>query len=139
MGILQFLAGNSNSSVSSIDSTVSKTDNFYLTPNFLVEEAELQEMVKHTLSSRNSKSYRHLFDSCLGQTMEIKHDIIYDLDVDLPNKFFVKQEYVRKRIQKVFERHGAVQVAVPQLTPKGQSLMTGYEKSDTIVKVRRVF
>ena len=95
-------------------------------------------MVKHTLASRNSKSYRHLVDSCLGQTMETKHDIIYDLEVDLsnlPNKFFIKQEYVRKRIQKVFERHGAVQFAVPQLTPKGQSLMTVYEKTDNIVKV----
>ena len=55
-----------------------------------VEEAELQEMVKHTLASRNSKSYRHLVDSCLGQTMDIKNDIIYDLDVELPNRFFVK-------------------------------------------------
>ena len=33
-----------------------------------VEEAELQEMVKHTLASRNSKSYRHLVDSCLGMS-----------------------------------------------------------------------
>ena len=98
-----------------------------------VEEAELHEMVKHTLASRNSKSYRHLVDSCLGQTMDIKNDIIYDLDVqELPNRFFVKQEYVRRRIQKVFEKHGAVQVAVPQLAPKGQSLMNIYEKSETV-------
>ena len=33
-----------------------------------VEEAEMQEMVKHTLASRNSKSYRHLVDSCLGMS-----------------------------------------------------------------------
>ena len=28
--------------------------------------------------------------------------------------------------------HGAVQVAVPQLAPKGQSLMNIYEKSETV-------
>ena len=76
-----------------------------------------------------------------GQTLEIKDDIKYDCDMEsrkesLPKRFFAKQEYVRKRIEKVFERHGAVQMAVPQLTPKGQSLMALYEKKDNIVKVR---
>jgi translation initiation factor 2-alpha kinase 4 len=84
-----------------------------------VEEAELQEMVKHTLANHTSKSYRHLIDACLSQNMDIKRDIIYDMD--LPNtihvakKFFLKQEYVRKVTQRVFQRHGALQVPLPQL------------------------
>jgi translation initiation factor 2-alpha kinase 4 len=91
---------------------------------FQVEEAELQEMVKHTLANHTSKSYRHLIDACLSQNMDIKRDIIYDMD--LPNtihvakKFFLKQEYVRKVTQRVFQRHGALQVPLPQLLPKGK-------------------
>ena len=81
-----------------------------------VEEAELQEMVKHTLASHSSKAYRHLINACLEQTMDITRDVIYDIDVELPDKFFVKQEYVRRGIMNVFRKHGAIQVPVPQLS-----------------------
>ena len=93
---------------------------------------------KKIVDSKFAKSCDELV---IGQTLEIKDDIKYDCDMEsrkesLPKRFFAKQEYVRKRIEKVFERHGAVQMAVPQLTPKGQSLMALYEKKDNIVKVR---
>ena len=89
----------------------------------------------------DSKFVKSCDELVIGQTLEIKDDIKYDCDMEsrkesLPKRFFAKQEYVRKRIEKVFERHGAVQMAVPQLTPKGQSLMALYEKKDNIVKVR---
>ena len=89
----------------------------------------------------DSKFGKSCDELVIGQTLEIKDDIKYDCDMEsrkesLPKRFFAKQEYVRKRIEKVFERHGAVQMAVPQLTPKGQSLMALYEKKDNIVKVR---
>ena len=106
------------------DPSTRPTSNELLQSDYLpppqVEEAELQEMVKHTLASHNSKSYRHLIDSCLQQTMDIKRDILYDLDSgELPDNFFVKQEYVRRCVTKIFQKHGAIQVAVPQLVPKG--------------------
>ena len=83
-------------------------------------------MVKHTLANRTSKSYGHLIDACLDQSLDIKRDIIYDMD--LPKnmikmrKYFLKQEHLRKIITKVFQKHGAIQIAVPQLTPKGKVL-----------------
>ena len=54
-----------------MDGPIELLQSDYLPPP-QVEEAELQEMVKHTLANRNSKSYRHLVDSCLSQSMEIK-------------------------------------------------------------------
>ena len=102
-----------------------------------VEEAQLQEMVRHTLASHNSKSYRHLVDACLGQTMDVKRDVIYDIDLELPlhdlKNFFVKQEFARTAILDIFRRHGAIHVTSPQLTPKGKSLDV-YEKMESVVK-----
>ena len=90
-----------------------------------VEEAQLQEMVKHSLANRNSKSYRHIIDSCLDQSLDRIRDIKYD--TDLPKnilkmkKFGIKQEHLRKLITKIFQLHGAIQISVPQLLPKGKS------------------
>ena len=102
-----------------------------------VEEAKLQEMVKHSLANHNSKSYRHLIDSCLSQTMDVKRDVIYDIDLELPSdlkKFLVKQEIARKTVIDVFHRHGAILVTSPQLTPKGKSIEPLYDKADNVVK-----
>jgi hypothetical protein len=34
-----------------------------------VEEAELREMIRHTLANKKSKAYRFMVDSCLAQKM----------------------------------------------------------------------
>ena len=101
-----------------------------------VEEAQLQEMVKHTLASHNSKSYRHLIDACLSQSMDLKRDVIYDIDLELPKdlkQFLLKQEVARAAIVEVFKKHGAILVTSPQLTPKGKSLDV-YDKTEHVVK-----
>eukprot|EP00093_Oithona_nana_P000710 00710.XXX_160_2861_1 [CDS] Oithona nana genome sequencing. len=101
-----------------------------------VEEAQLQEMVKHTLASHNSKSYRHLIDACLSQSMDLKRDVIYDIDLELPKdlkQFLLKQEVARAAIMEVFRKHGAILVTSPQLTPKGKSLEV-YDKTEHVVK-----
>ena len=85
------------------------------------------------LASHNSKSYRHLVNTCLNQTMDMKRDAIYDIDLELPNKFFSKQEFVRSQVLKVFEKHGAIQVSVPNLMPKGKSNDI-YERTENVVK-----
>ncbi len=46
-----------------------------------VEEAELRELLRHTLSNTQSKSYRHLVDACLGQTMSLAQEISYDMEI----------------------------------------------------------
>ena len=40
-------------------------------PPPLVEEAELREMVRHTLANDKGKAYHHLVEACLGQTMNL--------------------------------------------------------------------
>ena len=71
-----------------------------------VEEAELQEMVKHTLANRTSKAYRRLIDACLDQSLEIKSDIVYDMDIPSlhkkTKKLFLKQNHLKKVISKIF-------------------------------------
>ena len=111
------------------DSTARPTSSELLQSDYLpppqVEEAQIQEMVKHTLANRTSKSYRHLIDACLDQSLDLKRDIVYD--VDLPKnlvkmrKNFLKQEQLRKQILNIFLKHGAINVSVPQLLPKGKS------------------
>ena len=36
-----------------------------------MEEAELREMVRHTLANDKGKAYHHLIEACLGQTMNL--------------------------------------------------------------------
>ena len=108
------------------DSTARPTSSELLQSDYLpppqVEEAQIQEMVKHTLANPTSKSYRHLIDACLDQSLDKQRDIIYD--IDLPKnlvkmrKNFLKQEQLRQQILHIFLKHGAINVSVPQLLPK---------------------
>ena len=80
--------------------------------------------------------YRHLIDACLSQSMDLKRDVIYDIDLELPKdlkQFLLKQEVARAAIMEVFRKHGAILVTSPQLTPKGKSLEV-YDKTEHVVK-----
>jgi translation initiation factor 2-alpha kinase 4 len=46
-----------------------------------LEEAELQEMIRHTLSNTQSKAYKHLVASCFQQKMTISEDLVYNMDM----------------------------------------------------------
>ena len=68
--------------------------------------------------------------------MDLKRDVIYDIDLELPKdlaSFQLKQEVARGAIIEVFRKHGAIQVTSPQLIPKGKSIEV-YDKTENVVR-----
>ncbi|XP_011337588.1 eIF-2-alpha kinase GCN2 isoform X2 [Ooceraea biroi] len=96
----------------------------YLPPPQL-EETELQEMVRHTLSDSQSKAYKYLVASCFTQDVTPAEDITYDMNLPargtpsvLSSKKQLLQENVKQKIVEVFQKHGGVHLATPLLMPK---------------------
>ena len=99
-------------------------------PPPLVEEAELREMVRHTLANDKGKAYHHLIEACLGQTMSLSQDISYDVELSRAagptqqranlRRTLAGQEAVRRAAERVFRRHGALSVQMSHLLPRGK-------------------
>lgn len=72
-------------------------------PPPVLEERELQELVRHTLSNPQLKAYKYLVASCFKQSVTPAQDITYDRDPMMP--IFTKPSYlydiVRKSLIKV--------------------------------------
>jgi translation initiation factor 2-alpha kinase 4 len=98
-----------------------------------VEEAEMRELVRHTLANTQSAAYRYLVDSCLGQEMSVAQDISYDAEVyrDMARPtgaggrrslrmMLTAHEHVRRVAEKVFRRHGGIHCQGTTLLPKGK-------------------
>lgn len=87
-----------------------------------LEEAELQEMVRHTLSNTQSKSYKHLVASCFQQKMTLSEDLVYDMDMT-SSAGLQQTAWIFQTLQEVFVKHcqrrGAVYFKTPVLSPKG--------------------
>ncbi|CAD6209191.1 GSCOCG00003773001-RA-CDS [Cotesia congregata] len=110
----------------------------YLPPP-LLEEAELQEMVQHTLSNSQSKAYKYLISCCFTQKVSQAEDINYDMTVlnrpansssSVVNRLL--HDHVKSIIVEVFQRHGGVNLATPLLMPKSGHL---YDHTETCVKL----
>ncbi|XP_057339271.1 eIF-2-alpha kinase GCN2-like isoform X3 [Microplitis mediator] len=93
----------------------------YLPPP-LLEEAELQEMVQHTLSNSQSKAYKYMIASCFAQEVTPAENINYDMSV--PNRpatssslvvNMLLHEHVKSKVIDVFQRHGGVYLVTPLL------------------------
>ncbi|XP_034940000.1 eIF-2-alpha kinase GCN2 [Chelonus insularis] len=100
----------------------------YLPPP-LLEEAELQEMVRHTLSNSHSKAYKYLIACCFAQEVTAAEDITYDMNLpsrSTTNTSSVKLDFLQERIKakviEVFQRHGGVNLVTPLLMPKSSHL-----------------
>ncbi|CAL7948676.1 unnamed protein product [Xylocopa violacea] len=92
----------------------------YLPPPRL-EETELQEMIRRTLS--NNKAYKYLIGCCFKQDVSPAHDITFNMIASSKTHVnFVPckkhQEKVRSKIIEVFQRHGATYLGTPLLIPK---------------------
>ena len=102
-------------------------------------------MVRHTLASQNSKAYRHLIDSCLSQNMSLAQDISFDMeitrDIVRPHgkksiaRALLAQEYVRRVVEQVFQRHGAISIQVGHLLPKSKQEI--YDKTSVVQVMSR--
>jgi len=98
-----------------------------------VEEAEMRELVRHTLANDKSAAYRHLVDACLAQEMSLAQDISYDAELTRElarpvagskrtlSKTLAAQERIRQAVEAVFRRHGAVHCQESILTPRGKA------------------
>ena len=104
-----------------------------------VEETELKEMIRHTLNNPGGKGYRHLVDTAMDQTMSISQDITYDLELSRTSnhkslrKTLIGQEYVRRLVEQVFRRHGALHVEMTHLMPRSETKI--YEKNAPLCEV----
>nr|CAD7463560.1 unnamed protein product [Timema tahoe] len=87
----------------------------YLPPPQL-EEAELQEMVRHTLCNPQSKAYKYLVGSCFTQEVSPAEDITYHMSLPRPSSPLL-QERAKQAVTKVFHRHGALPLNTPLLSP----------------------
>ncbi|CAG7836539.1 unnamed protein product, partial [Allacma fusca] len=97
-------------------------------PPPLMEEAELHDMFRHTLSNPQSKAYKYLVASCFQQSVSTAEDITYNYGMGrlsdmTPNperlcSSLVLIQKVKRVIQNVFERHGTIELNTPLLTPK---------------------
>ncbi|XP_076664601.1 eukaryotic translation initiation factor 2 alpha kinase Gcn2 isoform X3 [Andrena cerasifolii] len=108
----------------------------YLPPPRL-EETELQEMIRRTLSNNQSKAYKYLISCCFMQEVTPADDITYDMN--LPNRGHVNllswkkhQEGVICKVTEIFQRHGGVYLETPLLMPKSRQFCSF---SDSSVKL----
>ena len=83
-----------------------------------LEDAELQEMVRHTLSNTQSKAYKHLVAACFQQNMTPSEDIVFDMDT-MASTILHQSTWLMQTLQEVFvghcKRRGAVFFKVRQL------------------------
>ncbi|XP_011860322.1 PREDICTED: eukaryotic translation initiation factor 2-alpha kinase 4 [Vollenhovia emeryi] len=95
----------------------------YLPPP--LEETELQEVMRHTLSNSQSKAYRYLVASCFTQDVTPAEDITYDMNLPtrgtpsvLSSTKECLRESVKQKIVEIFQKHGGIYLATPLLMPK---------------------
>ncbi|KAK3093827.1 hypothetical protein FSP39_020697, partial [Pinctada imbricata] len=85
-----------------------------------MEEAELNEILRSTISDPHSKSYRRMISAMFSQTINAADDLMYDSD--LHKGLFLKVQLtcqsVYDSLVKIFQRHGGVELNTPLLMPK---------------------
>ncbi|XP_075223291.1 eukaryotic translation initiation factor 2 alpha kinase Gcn2 [Lycorma delicatula] len=82
-----------------------------------MEDAELQEMVRHTLSNPQSKAYKHLVAACFKQEVSAGQDITYDMSSGKGGFYLQILENTIEHVKKIFKRHGAISLITPLFTP----------------------
>lgn len=88
-----------------------------------LEEAEYQEIVRHTLSDAQSKAYKYLVNSIFLQqeatpAEDMTYDMIFPLKKTGSQKKSFTQKYVKSKVIQIFEKHGGEYIATPLLMPK---------------------
>nr|XP_006824933.1 PREDICTED: eukaryotic translation initiation factor 2-alpha kinase 4-like [Saccoglossus kowalevskii] len=94
-----------------------------------MEDAQLYEVLKHTMSNRKSSAYRRLMNELFSQPIETATDYTYDMNI---HKGFTScqtnlaQRTVHDTLCKVFQKHGGVLINTQLLLPKSEL----YENAD---------
>ena len=58
-----------------------------------MEEAELREMVRHTLANDKGKAYHHLIEACLGQTMNLSQGSNSKDNLDIGHRMILASHF----------------------------------------------
>ncbi|XP_024083004.1 eIF-2-alpha kinase GCN2 isoform X3 [Cimex lectularius] len=82
-----------------------------------LEEAEVKEMVRRTLSNPQSKDYKYLVASCFHQVMQPALDATFNMLSWRSGNFTYCLEFTCQKIKGVFQQHGAISFLPPLLTP----------------------
>lgn len=99
-------------------------------PPLVLEDKELRDLVRHTLSNPKKKCYKYLIESCFKQTISPAQDIMYSEDLmPLEHNISNMYNYALRKVIKVFQIHGGENVSTPLLMPKASY----YEGSDSVV------
>ncbi|XP_066249145.1 eIF-2-alpha kinase GCN2 isoform X1 [Euwallacea similis] len=109
-------------------------------PPPVLEEQELQEFVRLTLSNPQSKGYRYLISQCFKQVITPAQDITYDRDPTNPvatklSMFLNVFNFVREICVKIFKQHGGQNLTTPLLMPKSSYC----EKAESCVNLMTHF
>ncbi|KAK9497669.1 hypothetical protein O3M35_004354 [Rhynocoris fuscipes] len=82
-----------------------------------LEEAEVKEMVRRTLSNSRSKDYKFLIASCFNQEMPPTLDATFNVSSWRSNWFLSLSESICEVIRRIMRSHGAISFLPPLLTP----------------------
>lgn len=100
-----------------------------------LEDAELQDMVRHTLRNPQSKAYKYLVASCFKQIVGAAEDVTFDMAVTQKvlslQRFLVLQDMAKDVVVRVFKKHGAVSFTTPLLMPQSDV----YSEVDSVVRL----
>ncbi|CAH1791711.1 unnamed protein product [Owenia fusiformis] len=85
------------------------------------EEAELNEVLRSTISNPQSRIYKHMLTALFDQPVSAAVDFTYDNDIHkghFSTWSALLYSHVQGMLERVFQKHGAVQVVTPLLMPK---------------------
>ena len=96
-------------------------DSGYVPPK--IEDRQLDELLKHTLSQNNSTRYQRLVSALFTQNVTPVMDQIYDSDCHGKNGSTILKNatilgYVKTKLDSLFLKHGAVFIQTPPLMPR---------------------
>ncbi|XP_051161013.1 eIF-2-alpha kinase GCN2 [Leptopilina boulardi] len=109
------------------DSTQRPTSQELLASDYLpppqLEQAELQEMLKHAISNKQSKAYKDIV-ACWFSQYTPAEDITFDMNLtskaivnSLVPRIQLIQENVKTKVMKIFTKHGGICFTSPFLMP----------------------
>lgn len=86
-----------------------------------LEDHQLDEVLKHTLSSTNSTRYRRLMDAMFSQYSSPVFDVTYDIEIfKAPSsaRTVLAQQHVHETLKRILTGHGALRIRTPLLIPR---------------------
>ncbi|XP_077990931.1 eIF-2-alpha kinase GCN2-like [Glandiceps talaboti] len=94
-----------------------------------MEDAQLHEVLRHTMSNKQSSAYRRLLNEIFSQSVTAAADCTYDIDIMKTHSTcqpYLAQRTAYETVCRIFQKHGGVKVNTALLLPKSEM----YESND---------